>query len=277
MISSLKGFSEFSNLAKMIIFYCMYNMFVVSLTLSLVSLMAFFHFQLDHDMATIENWLQRNGWEIIIVVKAISLFFVTKLVSLRSPIDINLLQFLKKSFKSPDYYIVIIILFLYFTSASIINISPVADNQRFLFSVMLSYVGTIAFYFIDLFIILFLLSFFKIIKNKEIFMLCLSCSCLFMLTTYISVPYSRDYIYIPVISFVNLLYWLNVKNPNWSNVMAGLILLIGPISAFFGLDLIWGHENAWYLIKLQTPAFFLIMLWILAFFYSHFVRNRKDV
>lgn len=275
MFLRLKKFSQYSNLSKILSFFSLYCFMVIALTISIVSIMAFFHFQLNHDMSTIENWLQRNGWEVLFFVKLLSFAAIYKILSLRS-IGTSFWNYLYSKYKSPDYYIFVVIVFLYFTVASIVNIEP-SSNKTFILSNFVSYLGTVVFYFFDIFILFYLLDLFNELKNKDYYYIFFFTIVLFALTTYIAVPYARKDIYMPIIHFASMLYWMNLKKPNYSNFLVYLLFLVGPICALFGLDMIWRQERSLYVVEFKTPVYFVVVLWSLAYLYTFYIRRRREV
>lgn len=275
MFLRLKKFSQYSNLSKILFFFSFYCFVVIALTISIVSIMAFFHFQLSHDMSTIENWLQRNGWEVLFFVKLLSFLAVYKILSLRS-VATSFWSYLLSKYKSPDYYIFVVVVFLYFTIASIVNVES-STNKTFILSNLVSYFGTVVFYFFDIFILFYLLDLFKELKNKDYYYIFFTTTLLFALTTYISVPYARKDIYVPIIHFASMLYWMNLKRPNYSNFLVYLLLLVGPVCALFGLDMIWRQERSLYILEFKTPVYFVVVLWSLAYLYTFYIRRRREI
>ena len=58
---------------KIGLYYLGYCGSLILIQISLVSIVAFFHFLLDHDMAVVENWLTRNAWEMLCFSKITAL------------------------------------------------------------------------------------------------------------------------------------------------------------------------------------------------------------
>ena len=61
----------YTSLFKNLVYYASYWLLILIVHHILISTVAFFHFQLDHRLGTIEEWIFAKGWEIILVSKVI--------------------------------------------------------------------------------------------------------------------------------------------------------------------------------------------------------------
>ncbi len=52
--------------------------------LILVSVVSFVHFQLDHSLGIIENWIFDQGWEIVTIAKLLATFVIFKFIIIRT-------------------------------------------------------------------------------------------------------------------------------------------------------------------------------------------------
>lgn len=274
IIEGIKKFSKLSNLKKSIFFYTIFNILFMFLMLFLVSLMSFLHFQLDHDMLTIESWLQEYGWELIIFSKVLVLFITLKTISIRKASDFDMIKFLKSRIQSPRYYIFVFILFIYFMGFSISDVIQ-SDRHIGFLSLFISFTGSIIFYLADLFVLTTILEEFPLEKEKDFFKLIAYSSMIFMIFTYITIPYSRNIILFLTVNFFTLLFLVDLKSLNLLNGFSFLLFLTAPLNTFFGSDLVWGKTKALFDLEFNTPAYFILFIWVLACGYIEFIR-RKD-
>jgi hypothetical protein len=268
-VTSVFGRFLFSSEArKLLIYYTIYCIFFLLFYLGLVSTISFFHFLLDHEMGVIENWLNRNTWEVLILAKATSGYFTVKSLYLNNYQFWDIRKFLKKTIHPPEQKLVVIVLFIVIFLYALLNqfgSQLIARESELSFS-LTSYLGSILFYIIDIFVISYSLVHMEVTRKQKI-KLNVALPVLFYITTKIALPYVDKYtifIFLHCIS-LNILLFKNDKN--FSNPLFYSILVIGPLSTLLGIDLVWDNSYALYSYPQTMPIIGVLLIWLTALVY----------
>ena len=140
---------------KILAYYLGYSLLFLVIHLSLISLVSFFHFLLDHDMLVIENWLYRNAWEMIFFSKLISAMICIKALKLNNYFISSLFSILKndiwKPTKEASIFIIFIIVLFHVLIAQFGG--EVTGNSKSTDFAYISFLGSISFYLIDFIVI----------------------------------------------------------------------------------------------------------------------------
>lgn len=262
---------------KILLYYFGYSILFLIFHLATISLVSFFHFLLDHDMSVIENWLYRNAWEMILLSKALAGFIIIKSLQLNNYFVKNLFFILKRDTWRPTRSAIVFILFLAVLFYALIHQfgGEIVGGNKSIDFVYISFLGSILFYFIDFIVINILVRNLLLNSKKKYFLLTLALTFIFMLFTKATLPYiSKFYIFL-ILHFFTLLVLLFTNKMNIINPILYSIFIIGPLSAFYGLDLVWDNAHALYSYKESLPIAGIIGVWLIGLIY-YYKFNKKS-
>ena len=180
------------------LYYLLYCFLFILFHLVLVSTFSFFHFLLDHDMNTIENWLYRNRWEILSFSKISSLFISTQVTKLNRYENIRYRDiFWSFNFKPSKkiFGVIFFLLIIFYALITQFGGGLVANQFReeIFYS---SFMGSLMFFLIDFFFIFTLM---EILKIKKAFYnsIMYTSVFLFIISSKIALPYlNKFYIFL---------------------------------------------------------------------------------
>lgn len=210
--------------------------------LLVLSIIAFFHFLLDHRMADIQDWVYFHGWEVVSLGKIIALVIISRFVGIlsieRRPFVALFLH--KRGFIKKDVLIALAI----FTLGVVIVGRPnhVPSSETDFYRVLMSFVGHLVFYGSDALLILALNEYLPIKRSYWHYQVVL-----FSLLSYViqrnvflfGVRWEADVIF----SLILVFYLLKVRGELvWLHSFIAIVLLFAPLSTFFGLDPLWGNK-----------------------------------
>lgn len=251
--------------------YFAYCLSAILFQVIIKSVYSFFHFLLDHDLGIVENALRRNAWEIIMMAKVLALYVAFSLHKLTVYSELNLVKTFKSYFfvpRSSTWTLGIFLLFSYFfaTQTYIKEISYRSVENILFYP---SFIGGVVFFFVDF---LFIAYFVKNRETSNSWKLLLQLFALFLITTKILMPYLVDQAIFLLLHVVVLFTLL--KNFSLSDVVVYLFLVVAPINAFFGQDLIWGMSESVMTYQGSIPLLAIILLWSVGLGYLRFTRTN---
>ena len=259
------------NFKKVILYYFIFCVGFVFLHISLISIFTFFHFLLDHDMGTIENWLNRNGWEILTFSKAICFFLVSKIFQINSYQDLHPIKSLLKKLSFPSIkifgmsFFLLAIVYIY-----LFEIEGVTTNilfqEGFFYS---SFLGACSYYIFDFLLIIILYEYYQLSFN-ELSMVTYTSMLFFIVTSKIALPYLSKYYIFILIHFLTL-FFIHRKGA-LIDCFVYCIFVIAPLSAIYGLDLVWDNSYGLFNFTQKTPIVGFLGIWCLALGYYRFSR-----
>lgn len=250
------------------IYYFLYLGLFCFCNLILLTLVSFFHFLLDHDMNTIENWLNRNTWEVLSLSKILSGIGVYKYVKLNQYSQYKFFRRLKEFNYFPSKKIIGVVLFILVLFYALIlqfggGIVKGQLKEELFYS---SFFGSSLFYLIDILLIFFLVNIFELVRehyNKVMYGTLFG----FIISTKIVLPYlSKFYIFI-MIHFLTLFYL--GRNKRFTDAFYYAILVISPLSAVYGLDLVWDNNYSLIVYQKDLPLLGILCMWTIAIYYYH--------
>lgn len=246
---------------------CYQIIFILSVVL-LSSLSAFIHFLLEHEISIIESWLQNYGWEIVIMAKSMSLaamYYWSKVKSRSWPSFKNIRSVLTEWV---EYKALVLTVFSLLGLIAIggVTLNPIYTS--YLWGHIISLVGVIIFYGADIFYWLYLNDQFsdqkRAIWEKLIFL------GISLVAFRVSVP---DYFKLwPIVLFVyfNLLLITHSQLKRFSNAFWFLLIFVGPMNTFLGVDLVWGSDFSPFELKQFSLVTFLVVCGMLSLVYYKF-------
>ncbi|MCB9063333.1 MAG: hypothetical protein H6622_17540 [Halobacteriovoraceae bacterium] len=127
-----------------------------------ISICAFFHFQLDHNLKTIEDWILDYAWQLIVICKMIGIFVISRTlpvkVSFPNPFKTMLLRNLGEINKNSIVVSLFIPLYLYNVLVEKIGLGNLPGTIE----IVESFVGLFVFYITDLMAICFIQKFYPL-------------------------------------------------------------------------------------------------------------------
>lgn len=262
---------------EILLYYLGYSVLFLLFHLSTISLVSFFHFLLDHDMSVIENWLYRNAWEMIFVSKAIAAFIIIKSLQLNNYFIKDFFVILKEDTWRPTRSALVFIIFLAVIFHALIFQfgGEIVGGNKSVDFVYVSFLGSIFFYFIDFIVINVLVRNIELKSKRKFLLLTLVITLIFMMFTKATLPYISKYYVFLILHFFTLLLFLFSNKKNIMNPILYSVFIIGPLSAFYGLDLVWDNAHALYSYKQSLPVIGIVGVWFIGLIY-YFKSNQRS-
>ena len=255
------------NARKCIIFYFGFCLLYLLVQLAVTSTVSFFHFLLEHDMATIDGWISKNNWELIVLAKVITFIVCLKFVSLNYADKFQLKEEIKQRLSYPSLTGILFCIFLVgvITFVSQYFYVPAKINMETEGEFLSAYLGVIAFLLTDL-VFLFFVGLVYPATQQDKNPLFLSYLILFGLSTHLSIPYLGIYLILALLHFITL-YYFTQKN-RFSDALLYCFITVAPMNSLLGLNFFSGWEES----RSFELQFFLVavIVWMVAFVYDRF-------
>ena len=231
------------------------------MSLILVSLVAFFHFLLDHGLGIIEEWIFQHSYEILILSKLLSLVGILSFVNVWMEEKRPFRELLANTSIFPHYKIFAI---------SLLQICVImffgAPQWKFngdisLLKTAMSFVGTIFFYLTD---VVLLISLDRVIPltGRAIWLSHFICSIMFWGIAKFTFFYGAN-----VGSFIFFngffcFYLARYGKSNWTFPLTWLVLVVAPLASFMGMDMLWKNTYALFELtrKIGKVELFILVL-----------------
>ncbi len=268
----LKCYDNISyGIRSVVLYYILYNIIFALTHLILLSIFSFFHFLLDHDMNTIENWLNRNTWEILSVSKLAASLCIYKFVRLNRYVDTRIKDLINnESFFPSDKIIGFSLYLLVFVYAFIVQFGGGVSTGQFKEELFYSsFIGSFLFYFIDILVLYFFITSFEL-KKKDYTKVLYSSLFVFILTTKITLPYLNKFYVFLIIHFISLFYLAKLKRG--MDCFYYSLFVIAPLSSLYGLDIVWDNAYSLFSYQSEPPSYGLLLIWGLGLGYFHLSR-----
>ena len=230
------------NMKRYLIYYNLYGLIFFLLNLCVVSVVASFHFMLDHRIGSVEDWIFRHSWELILVGKLLAFLTTLRIVNYLFHAGNPLIDYFRLTNQHHKRETCILIIFLLFVILmnGKVHLSTTLDQN--LNHQILSFWGTFFYYAIDFLLLAYLRFLYPLEKRpfQELFYTLFFPS-LFYFYSVISTDIDREHSHL---IFFNMFLILQIYvhfNLSWVNVALFLIAFVAPLSSIFGLDLIWGN------------------------------------
>ena len=257
-----------SSARKILFYYFIYCVLFLLFYLALVSTISFFHFLLDHEMGIIENWLNRNTWETLIVSKVLSGLCTVKSLMLNNYNYHSFQSFFKEKLMAPDSRVYVIVLFIVIFLYALLNqfgSELINKEAEFSFS-FASYLGSVFFYLIDIFVIFYAFTHTDLSKRQRT-LLTILVPIFFYITTKIALPYVEKYTLFIFLHIVTMCILMFRGYKNFTNLILYSLLVIGPLSTLLGIDLVWDNSYAFYTYPKTVPIIGIVLIWLSALVY----------
>jgi len=250
-----------NNISKHVLYFLGYGFIFFSIHLFIISLASFFHFVLNHRFNVIEEWVFRNSWNMVMISKLISVLLMYKFLSVKRYTRNDLFHALRSKLLLPPRDIIISILFL--TTFLIWYGKPymVSDKEIFALSTLESIYGVISFYFFDFIILWYLRFLIPLDSKRDRIISCLLFPLLFYLTNTLAISYEKYFNFFLVLNFCAL-WTIFELTKNWFFSVFYLLVFVTPLTTFFGLDPIWGRDNAFFNFTTELQLVPCVALWL---------------
>lgn len=244
--------------------------------ITVLSIIAFFHFLLDHRMRTVEDWLFRNGWEVLMVTKIMAAYFVLRIVNLSEGYGSSLKSFFQSDFKWPHKFIFVAIIFLT-TFILYLGAPKLTENgYKFIDFKIVSFIGITFFYLIDLFIFSYLKYCFPIKKRNNEILYSLFFSVVFYIVSTTVITYEKDLNFWILCHGLMISYLTLLNGRGWMLSSIYIVGFVAPIAVIGGLNPISGDLYSVMSFSQHISPIFIVVLYIMTFTYL-FYSYKKPV
>jgi hypothetical protein len=252
---------------KNIRYYSAYQLMYVVMAVILTSIGAFFHFLLDHEISIVESWLHNSHWEILIISKVVSLFFLNRWFTMRLYQLKTFRELVKQLVGWPDAKAVVIAIFILISYLSLAQVSYVGQNFTYWYYHFTSFMGLFLFFGIEFIAIAYIDDLLTQKETPSKLHTGLAYTVIFTLSYRLSVPDYYGLLPYVVFCYSTLVYLSGRSFRNWSNVMSFLVIFVAPMGAFFGLDPVWGEDFSLFHVHQKLNLAFLAVVWVVSFSY----------
>jgi len=270
-MNNILSSETFSKSMRKISFYFIGYCFVLLLVqISLVSIVAFFHFLLDHELSVVENWLSRNAWELLCLSKIIALYSITRVIKLNLYDDNSLINHIKKlDFKPMPQVIIFIFYILVMDLGMLLRSTSMVYNIRSLEVgyALTSFLGSAVFFFLDMILVVLLLELFPVKKKRNKIILLSFFTLMFLIVTNVIYPYSKVNILYLIIFYSTLGITLFKFPDNIGNLIWLATSFIGLSSIIFGQDLVWSSNYSLLQNSNNLPIIGHLICWLIGMIY----------
>lgn len=228
-------------LVSQILLYISFHVLIWGLHLIVLSVVAFFHFSLEHSMTILDDWIFSKAWSLSLISKIIATFIIIKLVTIKSNFRSPVFEILKKSNKSISPKNIVLIIFILLSFFFLGRTNSNYEQQVRLLEWISSYFGSCVFYGLDIIVILFLDYFYKINIGQKILQIVFFP---FVFLFFTKTTFYIDVGTVPMVYFYSflLLVSYNYFKHNIMNAFLFIAVVIAPFNAFMGLDIMWGGK-----------------------------------
>lgn len=274
MSEVVRGQSKWNSLFKQLLVIVCYLALFGAIHLISISLVVFFHFQLDHDLKTIDSWIQSEAWKIFIFVKLVQILIISKFIFVYLK-EKNLLSFFRlRVLKKPQNEVFAIVIMFYVLILGVGQPALIEEGSWGFNRIFWAYSGTLFLYLTD---ITFFLSLQKVIFvdfKQRIFILTL-----FSFATYylyrITIDYADGFNLSFLLIFLFLLFLSSHQRFNLIDSLLVLLACFCILAPLIGLDPIWADSFSLFSIESNTLYLILISTICTSLVYLFFTRHHR--
>lgn len=262
----------------LLIHFLLYGMYLLGMWLihlSIISLVTFFHLQLNHNFSVIDNWINDQSWGIVFITKMLTLVISLNFINIWSSSRRPFYDLIKKDHIGPSLrvwaYCLFIFLFMLFYGRPIIN--PLGHIS--LLNIFTSIVGTTLFFASDVFIILTLEDLYPVkMKERHIQVVMYSVmSFLFVKNVFV---YTDGFDFSYLILNLILFFLIFFKSVGWRTVIPFLLFIAIPHFSLFGKDPFWKGEYSPLIYKWPIESVHYFVILSVLFCYTLYVKKVKS-
>lgn len=225
-----------------------YLLLMAPLQIILTSVCAFFHFELNHTLGIIEQWLFYRAHTITIIIKITAAYIVLQFVNLSLPSRHPWRELLQKKGRRLHTSELIIAFFIWIFVLYFGHAAPSSALSIDLQSTLISYLGTSVYYIVDL-VVLFSLNRLYPLKREKAYAVCIFLGVFQLLISKWIYPYafgSKSFI---LASWLIISFFTYRDVDNWGRPLFFVLLVFSPLSSFFGVDPLWADQFSFFVLK----------------------------
>lgn len=254
-------------LVKNIKYYGIYQLSYVVMAILLSSIGAFFHFLLDHEISIVESWLHNNHWEILIIAKLISLFFINRWFKVRLYQLKSIRQLIQELVSWPEVRAVVVAVFMIVSYLTLGKATFVQQNVGYWYFQFTSFIGLFLFFGIEFIVIAYLDDILNQKGAPSRLWLGIAYTVMFAVAFRMSVPDYYKLLPYVVFCYSSLIYLSGKSFKSWSNVVCFLVVFVAPMGSLFGMDPVWGDDFSPFKIQVKLNLAMLAVIWVISFSY----------
>lgn len=244
----------------------------------IMSIVAFFHFRLDHGLNIINEWVFDNGWEIVMMTKVISTYLFLKFILVvsiqRKPF--KHLFFTGILFPGREVLISLAGFIFFFIFAGGGELEP-ASKGNFLRAAVI-YAGVSVYYLTDIFVLLAIQKMYPI-REKYRLMLSPVLALIIVLISRKIFPFAKGMDSLVFSNLVLSQVLIGWRRHNWTLPGLFVLVLLSPAAVLLGLDPIAGEEFSLFVLseKIGGAIYFAIVLLSASYLYYKRKTDEKSL
>lgn len=254
-------------LFKNVKYYTSYQLLFVVVFILLSSIGAFFHFLLDHEISIVESWIHNNHWEILIIAKLISLYFLNRWFKVRLYELKSFRELTSELVHWPDGKACVVSFFMIISYLSLGGMVFTGQNLGYWYYHLASFLGLFLFFGIEFIVIAYLDDVLNQKEEPSHFWLGIFYTAVFTAAFRLTVPDYYGFLPYVVLCFSSLMFLSGKSFKSWSNVLCFLLLFVAPMGSLFGMDPVWGDDFSPFKVKSKPAHTFLVAIWVISFCY----------
>lgn len=259
-----------STLFKNIRYYFSYQLIYIVLVILLSSIGAFFHFLLDHEISIVESWLHHNHWEILIVSKLISMFFINRWFKVKLYQLKSVRELISELVHWPDIKAVVISVFMLLSYIILGGVERLPQNSGYWYYHLTSFLGLVLFFGIEFIVIAYLDDILNQQQDIGLFWPSIFYTIIFGVAFRLTVPDYYGLLTHVLLCFAMLMLLSGKSFKSWSNVLCFLLVFVAPMGFLFGMDPVWGDDFSPFKLEKKLNLAFLAVIWMVSFCYYKF-------
>ncbi|MDD0853894.1 hypothetical protein HBN50_12350 [Halobacteriovorax sp. GB3] len=273
MVKRLDRFFD-HNLLTHFLLYGLFFFVLWFVHMGVISLITFFHLQLSHSFAIIDNWITDQAWMIAVICKLCASFVVIKCVSIWSSSRRPFVDSLIEDSRPIDPLIWVVSLFL-FAFCLILGSPVVNEFSQFSFWGMISsflLIGT--FYSCDVVVINMVEQIYPTKGTMRLSRTVLYClmNFLFLKNTFV---YTKGFDFPYLFSILLLVSFISIGQRSWKSLIPYLGLYIFPLYIFLGEDLFWNSEYSPFVFSRPIESVHYLIMLLATSIYLYYKQRRS--
>ena len=236
-----------------LLYYAFYNVCIVLCYVLVVSLVAFFHFLLEHHFGVIEEWIFERGYNVLLVCKVVALGIVFHFLNIYSELKYPIRDFLKMDYIIPWPKIIVIIFFLLVMMVIFGHPYQKPWSEVFYFKILAGFVGSFFFFFLDI-VLLVVLEYVIPLGNRKIIPYTLLVSMIFYMVAKSTFLYADGMDVLVLFNAFLCFYLVRYRSLNWFLPALYLFFFVSVSSSFLGMDPLWKGAYSFFQMSVR-PGF----------------------
>jgi hypothetical protein len=269
---------------RVVLFFSLYHLVGWIFHLLLLSITAFFHFQLGHSLRSVDQWVVGHGWYLVMLTKLGGVF--TFWFFLRPEGHWRKVRVLAQEWLTIRFHRETVIILLFMAIYAFVVSNPVVNQNSSSYAIaLLSYFGITSFYLADLFIYNLLLTRLFLDQRGVLHLPPLWTLLILSFISAATLKVSYGHLHrIDVVLWVNLFFTFYLVGlyhhggeggVNWLGIVPYILLIFAPMGALLGVDPLWADRfSAFKLPDVNLKFQFVIMI-TLSVLYLLFLKYRR--